>query len=74
LQLLIDGSPRAFAIQNLSAGGVMGSDPVGLEPNTKVQVRFEGGILIPAEVKWTKGPLTGLAFTSPVLLDLSRRD
>jgi hypothetical protein len=74
LQLLIDGSPRAFAIQNLSAGGVMGSDPVGLEPHTKVQVRFEGGILIPAEVKWTKGPLTGLAFTSPVLLDLSRRD
>jgi hypothetical protein len=37
-------------------------------------VRFEGGILVPAEVKWIEGPLTGLAFTSPVLLDLSRSD
>jgi hypothetical protein len=74
LQLLIDGSPHAFAIHNISAGGLMGSDPVGLTPSSKVQVRFEGGILVPAEVKWTEGPLTGLAFTSPVLLDLSRSD
>jgi hypothetical protein len=74
LQLLIDGSPHAFAIQNISAGGLMGADPIGLEPHTKVQVRFEGGILVPAEVKWIEGPLTGLAFTSPVLLDLSRSD
>ena len=74
LQLLIDGSPHAFAIQNISAGGLMGSDPVGLTPSTKVQVRFEGGILVPAEVKWIDGPLTGLAFTSPVLLDLSPPD
>ena len=74
LQLLIDGSPHAFALHNISAGGVMGSDPLGLEPSTKVQVRFEGGILVPAEVKWTEGPLTGLAFSSPLLLDLSRPD
>ncbi len=74
LQLLIDGSPHAFAIQNISAGGLMGSDPVGLTPSSKVQVRFEGGILVPAEVKWTEGAFTGLAFTSPLLLDLSRPD
>ena len=74
LQLLIDGSPHAFAIQNISAGGLMGADPVGLAPANKVQVRFEGGILVPAVVRWTEGDLTGLAFTSPVLLDLSRAD
>ncbi len=74
LQLLIDGSPHAFAIHNISAGGLMGSDPVGLVPSSTVQVRFEGGILVPAMVKWTEGELTGLAFSSPVLLDLSRTD
>ena len=74
LQLLIDGSPHTFAVQNISAGGLMGADPVGLLPSTKVQVRFEGGILVPAVVKWTEGDLTGLAFSSPVLLDLSRTD
>ena len=74
LQLLIDGSPLSFAVRNISAGGLMGDDPVGLEPRSTVQVRFEGGILVPAEVRWTDGPLTGLAFSAPVLLDLSRRD
>jgi hypothetical protein len=72
LQLLIDGSPHAFALRNISSGGVMGDDPVGLSPGSEVQVRFEGGILVPAEVRWTEGPLTGLAFTSPVMLDLGR--
>lgn len=74
LQLLIDGSPHAFAIQNISAGGLMGADPVGLVPSTTVQVRFEGGILVPAVVRWTEGSFTGLSFSSPVLLDLSRTD
>ena len=74
LQLLIDGSPHAFAIHNISAGGLMGADPVGLLPSSTVQVRFEGGILVPAVVKWTEGALTGLAFSSPLLLDLSRSD
>ena len=72
LQLLIDGSPHSFAIQNISAGGLMGHDPVGLQPKSVVHVRFEGGILVPAVVRWTEGDLTGLAFSSPVLLDTSR--
>jgi hypothetical protein len=72
LQLLIDGSPHSFALHNISAGGLMGDDPVGLVPGATVHVRFEGGILVPAVVKWTDGQLTGLAFTSPVLLDISK--
>jgi len=74
LQMLIDGSPHSFAVHNISASGLMGDDPVGLAPNSTVHVRFEGGILIPAEVRWIDGPLTGLAFSAPVLLDLSRGD
>jgi hypothetical protein len=72
LQLLIDDSPHSFALHNISAGGLMGDDPVGLEPMSTVHVRFEGGILVPAVVRWVDGPLTGLAFSSPVLLDTSR--
>ncbi len=72
LQLLIDGSPHSFAIHNISAGGLMGDDPVGLAPRATVHVRFEGGILVPAVVRWTEGPLTGLAFSSPLLFDTSR--
>ncbi len=50
----------------------MGDDPVGLAPRSTVHVRFEGGILVPAVVRWTEGPLTGLAFSSPLLFDTSR--
>jgi hypothetical protein len=74
LQLLIDGSPHSFAIHNISAGGLMGSDTIGLAPRSKVLVRFEGGILVPAEVRWIEGSLTGLAFTAPVLFDTARSD
>ena len=74
LQLLIDGSPLSFAVRNISAGGLMGDDPVGLTPRSTVQVRFEGGVIVPATVRWTEGPLTGLAFASPVLRDLSKGD
>ena len=74
LQLLIDGSPHGFAVHNISAAGLMGADPVGLSPQSTVQVRFEGGILVPAQVRWIDGPMAGLAFSAPVLLDLSRRD
>lgn len=69
LQLLIDGSPHSFAVQNISAGGLMGHDPIGLQPKSVVHVRFEGGILVPAVVRWTEGAFTGLAFSSLVTLD-----
>jgi hypothetical protein len=69
LQLLIDGSPQSFALDNISAGGVSGESDAVLEPRSTVYVRFEGGILVPAVVKWIEDGLVGLAFTQPVLLD-----
>ena len=69
LQLLIDDSPHEFAIHNLSAGGLMGDAPAQLQAGDSVQVRFEGGLLVPATVKWSADGLIGLAFDSRVLFD-----
>jgi hypothetical protein len=64
LQLLIDGSPASFALENISAGGVMGNSPAELSPGTEVSVRFEDESVVAAVVKWTDGSLVGLAFNS----------
>lgn len=69
LQLLIDGSPTRFALQNISAGGVMGDAATQLAPGAEVVVRFENGVFVPATVRWCDDGLVGLAFNSPVLLD-----
>ena len=74
LQLLIDQAPHEFAIHNLSAGGLMGDSPVELKRGDAVQVRFEGGIIVPATVRWSADGLVGLAFDSPVLFDASQPD
>lgn len=71
LQLLIDGSPTSFALHNISEGGVMGDQVADLTPGAKVHVRFEGGILVPAMVRWAEDGLIGLAFIDPVILDRS---
>jgi len=71
LKLLVDGSPSSFALQNISEGGAMGKGDAELAPGNKVFVRFEGGILVPAIVKWTEDGLVGLAFIDPLVLDRS---
>ncbi|MFL6735620.1 MAG: PilZ domain-containing protein [Sphingomonas sp.] len=71
LKLLVDGSPNNFAIHNISEGGVMGNHVGDLVPGAKVHVRFEGGILVPAVVRWTENGLLGLAFIDPIALDRS---
>jgi hypothetical protein len=72
LQLLVDGSPTNFALHNISEGGVMGHQVADLSPGAKVHVRFEGGILVPAVVKWAEDGLVGLAFIDPIILDHSK--
>ena len=71
LQLLIDGSPTSFALHNISEGGAMGDGVPDLGPGADVFVRFEGGVLVPAVVKWAEDGLVGLAFSAPVMLDRS---
>jgi hypothetical protein len=72
LKVLIDGSPTNFAIHNISEGGVLGDHVADLVPGAKVHVRFEGGILVPAFVRWTENGLVGLAFLDPIILDRSQ--
>ena len=72
LQLLVDGSPTSFALHNISEGGMMGDHIADLSPGAKVHVRFEGGILVPAIVKWAEDGLVGLAFIDPIILDRSK--
>lgn len=72
LQLLIDGSPISFALHNISEGGAMGDGAAGLAPGCHVHVRFEGGILVPAVVRWAEDDMVGLAFTAPIMLDRSK--
>ena len=71
LQLLIDGSPTSFAIHNISEGGVMADGATDLSPGASVHVRFEGGIVVPATVRWVEDGLLGLAFDNPIMLDRS---
>ena len=71
LKLLVDGSPASFALHNISEGGLMGEGVADLTPGNKVHVRFEGGILVPAVVKWAEDGLVGLAFIDPIALDRS---
>ena len=73
LKLLIDGSPMNFAVENISEGGVMGAQVADLRPGAKVHVRFEGGILVPAVVKWAEQGSIGLAFVDPIILDRSAK-
>ena len=63
---------QSFALQNISEGGAMGKHTVELTPGANVHVRFEGGILVPAVVKWIENGHVGLAFTAPVILDRSQ--
>ena len=44
-----------------------------LIPGAKVHVRFEGGLLVPAVVKWAEDGMVGLAFITPVILDRSSK-
>jgi hypothetical protein len=69
LQLLIDWSPRSFAIHNISEGGLMGDNVGDLQPGTQVCVQFDEGIFVPAIVKWAEDGHVGLAFTSPAPLN-----
>ena len=73
LQLLIDGSPSSFALHNISEGGAMGHNVADLAPGARVHVRFEGGIVVPALVKWADDGLVGLAFETPLTLDHSEK-
>lgn len=62
LTLHIDGAPRAFAIEDISSGGVKGEKVEGLANGRRLMVELEDGTLLPAEMRWCSGGFVGLAF------------
>jgi hypothetical protein len=71
VRLLINGSPQAFAIHNVSRGGLMVDAPPGLVAARSIEIVSAEGDIVPAAVRWTAGGLTGLQFERPVLIDMS---
>lgn len=63
--LHIDGSPHAFALQNISDGGIMGEALAGIDMASSLVVELEDGTMLPAELKWSDGTFAGLAFVTP---------
>ena len=62
LVLHVDGSPRAFAIENISAGGVMGEALPEIARANSLVVELEDGTLLAAELRWSNKANAGLAF------------
>lgn len=71
LQLLVDGSPQAFAVHNLSSGGAMVGSPAELVVAKSVELIAPDGELVPTTVRWFGNDLTGLQFARPVDLSAS---
>ncbi|MGD9810364.1 MAG: PilZ domain-containing protein [Sphingobium sp.] len=65
LGLHIDGSPHAFRIEDISAGGVKGALLPGMEQATSLMIELEDGSTLSAELRWTDGEFAGLALLSP---------
>jgi hypothetical protein len=62
LQLHIDGATRAFAIEDISPGGVKGVKVDGIANGRRLIVELEDGTLLPAELRWSSGGFIGLEF------------
>jgi hypothetical protein len=65
LTLHIDGATRAFAIEDISAGGVKGAKAEDIARGRQLIVELEDGTLHPAELRWSNGGFIGLAFIEP---------
>lgn len=62
----------AFKLRNLSTRGCSGEAEVELREGAYVTLEFERGQEVPGVVKWTKESLVGVAFSTPVSLDVIR--
>lgn len=65
IALHLDGSPHAFVLHNISAGGVMGPALPGLTDAQSLMIELEDGTMLPAELRWSDGEHAGLAFVFP---------
>ena len=69
IHLLIDGSPQAFAIHNVSSGGAKIGDPGGLVSAGTIELVSTSGEIVPAEVRWAGDGTAGLQFARRLPID-----
>jgi hypothetical protein len=69
VRLMINGSPQAFAIHNVSRGGVMIEAPEGLVTARTVEIIADDGEKVGASVRWTANGVTGLQLAKPLFVD-----
>lgn len=62
LTLHIDGAPRAFRIEDISAGGVKGEAIEDVFSSKELLIELEDGTVYPAEVRWRSEGFIGLSF------------
>lgn len=72
ITLLTAGVRIDFKLRNLSTRGCSGEAEVSLNDGAYVTLEFERGQEVAGVVKWTKESLVGIAFPSPVSLDIIR--
>lgn len=65
LKLHIDGAPRAFAIEDITDGGVRGAAIEEVFGSRWLVVELEDGTMLPAELRWRSGDYIGLEFVEP---------
>lgn len=66
LRLLVDGSPQAFAVHNISTGGAMIGGTEALSPKASIELVAPSGEIVPAEIRWSEDGKAGLRFAKPV--------
>lgn len=66
------GVRTAFRLRNLSTRGASGEADIELRDGAQVVLEFERGQEVAGVVKWTRGPLAGIAFPAPIALDIIR--
>lgn len=71
VNLLLDGTPRAFTVHNYSASGVMIATPAELQSAKLVEIVAPSGEIVSAKVRWTGGDFSGLQFAKSLPLVLS---
>lgn len=71
--LKVGGSRFGIHLKNLSAKGASGLTDAPLEPGQIIFVELSRTVSAPAEVRWTRRSIAGIAFLMPLSPDFLRR-
>ena len=73
IEIAVDDVRIPFTLGNLSSLGASGRCGRVIPSGSRVQLCFEGNRLAEGQVRWARGPLIGIHFTSRLPMDLLTR-